>query len=142
MRFHLNLNERKVLGFLQGEEYPLTASAVADRTGLEDYEVMDAYSSLADKEIIMAEDRTAGELSALGREYNLFDDESIDELPGRVSSETEIILLYFQENPGANLYPDEIETRHGLTQEQIERAVAELEKWGYPARSRITLSGS
>jgi hypothetical protein len=137
MNLRLSLEERIVLKFLQSEEDPLPATTVADRTGLENNEVMDAFSSLAEKELFIAEDRTAGELSPLGWKYNLFGDESIDELYEKVRAETKNVLYYFLDDPDATPSSREIEVTYGLTPEQIERAIEELETWGYPARSRI-----
>jgi hypothetical protein len=137
MRLNLSLEERIVLKFLQREEYPLPATSVADETGLENYEVMDAFASLAEKELFIAEDRTAGELSPSGSNYNLFDDESIDELSENVHAETKILLHYFLDDPDATPSSREIEDADGLNPDEIERAIDELEKWGYPARSRI-----
>jgi len=137
MRLNLRLEERIVLKFLQREEYPLPATSVADETGLENYEVMDAFASLAEKELFIAIDRTAGELSASGSDYNLFDDESIDELSENVHAETKILLRYFLDDPDATPSSREIQDADGLSPDEIERAIDELEKWGYPARSRI-----
>jgi len=139
MRLNLSLEERIVLKFLQREEYPLPATSVADETGLENYEVMDVFASLAEKELFIALDRTAGELSPSGLNYNLFDDESIDELSENVQVETKILLRYFLDDSDATPSSREIEAADGLKPEEIERAIDELEKWGYPARSRIIL---
>jgi len=137
MRFALSVEERIVLKCLQEDEYPLPATSIADITGLDSHDVMDAFVSLAEKELFIAVDRTAGELSSLGRNYNLFNDESIDELPGKIKPETEILLHYFLNDPGANPSIQVLVAFDGLKPEQIENAIEELEAWGYPARSRI-----
>jgi len=137
MELTLSLEERIVLKFLQREEYPLPATTIADRTGLENNEVMDAFASLAEKELFVAVDRTAGELSPSGWNFNLFDDESIDELYEKVGAETKIVLQYFLDDPDATPSFREIEATYGLNPEEIGRAVEELETWGYPAKSRI-----
>jgi hypothetical protein len=137
MRFNLNLEERIVLKFLQGEEYPLPATTVADNTGVETYRVMEAFASLAENELFIMVDRTAGELSSLGKDYNLFDDESVDELSGKILPETEIFLQYFLDDPNATPSYKRLEVVDGLKAEEIERAIEELEALGYPARSRI-----
>lgn len=137
MSLNLNLEERIVLKFLQREEFPPLSTTVADRTGLENSEVMDAFASLAEKELFIAVDRTAGELSPLGWRYNLFDDESIDELYEKVHADTKTVLQYFLDDPDAAPSFREIEATYGLTPEQIEKAIEELESWGYPAESRI-----
>ncbi len=137
-RCNLNMDERIVLKFLQREEFPLPATTVADRTGLETSEVMEAFAALAEKDLFIAVDRTAGELSPLGLHYNLFADESIDEVFEKVQADTRIVLQYFLDDPDATPSFREIEATYGLTPEQIEKAIEELETWGYPARSRIT----
>jgi hypothetical protein len=136
MRLALSMEERIVLNCLQEEEYPLPASSIADITGLESHDVMDACVSLAEKELFIAVDRTAGELSPLGRNYNLFDDENIDELPGKIKPETEILLRHFLDDPDAKPSVQVLEMFDGLKPEEIENAIEELEAWGYPARSR------
>jgi hypothetical protein len=137
MRLNLTVEERAVLKCLKEEEYPLLATTIADKTGLENYEVMDAFASLAEKELFIAVDRTAGELSPFGRNYNLFDDEGIDELSGKIRPETEILLRHFLENPDATPSFRELEAVDGMKPEEIERAIEELETWKYPARSRV-----
>jgi hypothetical protein len=137
MTFSLSTEERIVLKCLQEQECPLPATTVADVTGLESHDVMNTLASLAEKELFIAVDRTAGELSPLGRNYNLFNDESIDELPGKVKPETEILLRYFLDDPDAKPSTRVLVAFDGLKPEQIENAIEELEAWGYPARSRI-----
>jgi len=137
MRFNLNLEERIVLKFLQREELPLLASTIAERTGLENNEVMAAFGSLAEKDLFIALDRTAGELSELGWNYNLFDDESIDELYEKVHADTKIVLQYFLDNPDTIPSFREIESTYNLRPYEIDAAIDELETWGYPAKSRI-----
>jgi hypothetical protein len=137
MRFALCVEERIVLRCLQEEVYPLPATTVADKTGLDSHDVMDALASLAEKELFIAVDRTAGELSPLGRNFNVFNDESLDELPGKIKPETEILLRYFLDDPGAKPSVRVLEMFDGMKPEEIENAIEELEAWGYPARSRI-----
>jgi hypothetical protein len=137
MRLALSMEERIVLNCLQEQECPLPATGIADITGLESHDVMDACVSLAEKELFIAVDRTAGELSPLGRNHNLFNDESIDELPGKIKPETETLLRYFLDDPGAKPSIRVLVAFDGLKPEQIENAIEELEAWGYPARSRI-----
>jgi hypothetical protein len=137
MTFALSMEERIVLKCIQEQEYPLPATGIADITGLESHDVMDALASLAEKELFIAVDRTAGELSPLGRNYNLFNDESIDELTGKIKPETEILLRYFLDDPDAKPSIRVLVAFDGLKPEQIENAIEELEAWGYPARSRI-----
>jgi hypothetical protein len=137
MRLALSMEERIVLRCLQVEIYPLPATTVADVTGLESHDVMDAFVSLAEKDLFIAVDRTAGELSFLGRAYNLFNDEKLDELSGKIMPETERLLRYFLDDPDANPSVQVLVAFDGLKPEQIENAIEELETWGYPARSRI-----
>lgn len=137
MTFALSKEERIVLRCLQEQECPLPASGIADITGLESHDVMDVFTSLAEKDLFIAVDRTAGELSPLGRAYNLFSDEKIDELSGKIKPETEILLRYFLDDPGAKPSIEVLVAFDGLKPEQIENAIEELEAWGYPARSRI-----
>lgn len=137
MIFNLGREERIVLKCLQEEEYPLQASTIADRTGLELRTVMDVIDSFADKELVFAEDLTVAELSTLGRGYSLFDDESIDGLSGDVNPLTQILLRRFLDDPDAHPSFHEIETVDGLTYQEIENVIEELENLGYPARSRI-----
>jgi|GEM_PF-861217 DNA-binding MarR family transcriptional regulator len=137
MRFNLGREERIVLKCLQEEEYPLQASTIADRTDLELRTVMGVIRSFAEKELVFAEDLTVAELSTLGRGYNLFDDESIDELSGDVKPLTQIVLRRFLEDPDAHPSFREIEAVDGLKQQEIEIVIEELENLGYPARSRI-----
>lgn len=98
---------------------------------------MDAFVSLAEKELIYAEDRTVGELSPFGESYNLFDDESVDDLSGKVKPETEVILRYFLVDPEVKPSVEVLIAFDGMKPEQIENAIEELEALGYPARSRI-----
>ena len=78
MRPRLNFEERILLKYLQEEEEAATSIDVANRTGLEHHQVREVFASLAEKDLLILEDQTAGELSDFGREYNLFDDECID----------------------------------------------------------------
>lgn len=137
MRFNLDRKERIVLKCLQEEEYPLQASTIADRTDLELRTVMDVINSFTEKELVFAEDLTVAELSTLGRGYNLFNDESIDELSGNVNPITQIVLRRFLDDPDAHPSFREIEAMDGLTYQEIESVIEELENLGYPARSRI-----
>lgn len=137
MRFNLGREERIVLKCLQEEEHPLQASTVADRTDLELRTVMGVIESFAEKELVFVEDLTVAELSSLGREYNLFDDESIDELPGKMNPRTRIVLRHFLEDLDVPPSFREIEAVDGLTYQEIETVIEELENLGYPARSRI-----
>jgi hypothetical protein len=131
----LDIVERKVLRCFQEDEYPLLASAVAERTGYENEEVMMAFSSLAEKGLLDIEDRTAGELSFMGRNYDLFDDESIDNLSLR--RETEIVLDSLKHHPENTVSRKKLETMDGLTPEEIDRAIDALEDLGYPIHSRV-----
>jgi DNA-binding MarR family transcriptional regulator len=136
MRFNLTWEERLVLTCLQEQDYPLPSTTIADATGLDHYDVLEAISFLAEKDLIITEDGTA-ELSPSGKEYNLFDDESIDELAGHLLPETEILIQHFLDDPGAAPSYEELEVVDGLKPEQIERAIEELERSGYPARTRV-----
>jgi len=137
MRFRLNFDERIVLIYMQEEEPATTSIDVANRTGLEHHQVREVFSSLAEKDLIIAEDRTAGELSESGRNYNLFDDESIDTVYDNLLPETRILLDHFIENPDATPSREVLTTVDGLKAEEIERAIDELEHLGYPAKRRV-----
>ena len=108
MRFNLTWEERLVLMCLQDREYPLPATTIADAIGLDHYDVLRAISLLAEKDLVMTEDGTA-ELSPSGEEYNLFDDESIDELAGHLLPETELLLQHFLVDPSAAPSYEELE---------------------------------
>jgi hypothetical protein len=136
MRYNLTWEERLALKCLQEQEYPLHSTNIADTTGLDNYDVLRAISSLAEKDLIITEDGTA-ELSPSGTEYNIFDDESIDGLAGHLLPETEILLQYFLDDPNAAPSYEELEIVDGLKMEQIDRAIDELERSGYPARARV-----
>ena len=137
MKFNLNREERVVLKILQGEEDPLLATVVANMTGLDNREVMDAFASLAEKELFKLEDRTAGEISEEGKGYNLFEDESLIPLSDELDIDTNIILQCLLDDPSAILSASEIETTYGLSLVKIWEAVDKLEYLGYPARPRI-----
>ncbi|HPH34260.1 MAG TPA: hypothetical protein PLU94_02100 [Methanoregulaceae archaeon] len=136
MRFLLPFEERIVLRYLQEEEASATSIDVANRTGLDHRQVREAFASLAEKDLIIAED-LAGELSLLGRNYNLFDDESIDEVYDSLPPETRMLLDYFIEDPDATPSREVLAAADGLKPQEIERAIDELEYLGYPARRRV-----
>ncbi|HNQ26237.1 MAG TPA: hypothetical protein PKG69_05890 [Methanoregulaceae archaeon] len=137
MRFRLNFEERIVLRYMQEEEPATTSIDVANRTGLAHHQVREVFSSLAEKDLIIAEDRTAGELSESGRNYNLFDDESVDTVYDNLLPETRILLDHFIENPDATPSREVLTTVDGMKAEEIERAIDELEHLGYPAKRRV-----
>lgn len=137
MKLRLPFEERIVLKYLQEEEEAATSVDVANRTGLKQHEVMEAFSSLAGKDLFIAEDRTAGEISAGGRDYNLFNDECIDSLCDGLRPETRILLAHFIEDPDATPSREVLAAADGLNPEEIERAIDELERLGYPARRRV-----
>jgi len=121
MRYNLTFNERAVLICLK-EELALPATTIADRIELEVSNIIAAIDSLAEKELVIAEDGT-GEISPSGISYNLFDDESIYELSGKVRRETEVLLRYFLEDPNATPSRQRLEVVDGLTPEEIDRAI-------------------
>ncbi len=137
MRFQLTFEERIVLRYLQEEEQAATSIDVANRTGLDHHQVREVFSSLAEKDLFIAQDRTAGELSLWGRDYNLFDDESIDIVGEGILPETRILLDYFREDPDATPSREVLAATDGLKPQEIERAIDELEYLGYPARKRV-----
>ena len=137
MRFRLTFEERIVLRYLQEEEQAATSIDVANRTGLDHHQVREVFSSLAEKDLIIAEDRTAGELSLFGRNYNLFDDESIDTLYDGLQPETRILLDHFIQDPDATPSREVLKAVDGLKAEEIESAIDELEHLGYPAGKRV-----
>jgi len=104
------------------EELALPATTIADRIELEVSNIIAAIDSLAEKELVIAEDGT-GEISPSGISYNLFDDESIYELSGKVRRETEVLLRYFLEDPNATPSRQRLEVVDGLTPEEIDRAI-------------------
>jgi hypothetical protein len=137
MRFRLNFEERIVLKYLQEEEEAATSIDVANRTGLDHHQVKEVFASLAEKDLFSAEDRTAGELSESGRDYNLFNDECIDTFYDSLQRETRILLDHFIEDPDATPSREVLTAADGLKPEEIERAIEELERLGYPARRRV-----
>jgi DNA-binding transcriptional regulator YhcF (GntR family) len=137
MGFRLNFEERIVLKYLQEEEEAATSIDVANRTGLDHHQVKEVFASLAEKDLFIAEDRTAGELSQSGRDYNVFDDECIDTFHDRLPHETKKLLDHFIEDPDANPSREVLAAAEGLKPEEIERAIEELEHLGYPARRRV-----
>jgi len=137
MKLRLNFEDRIVLKYLQEEEEAATSVDIANRTGLEQYEVMEAFSSLAEKDLFIAVDRTAGELSESGRDYNLFNDACIDTLYDGLQPETRILLDHFIEDPDATPSREVLAAADGLNPEEIETAIDELERLGYPARLRV-----
>lgn len=137
MRPRLNFEERILLKYLQEEEEAATSIDVANRTGLEHHKVREVFASLAEKDLLILEDRTAGELSDFGREYNLFDDECIDTLYDGLLPETKILLDHFIQDPDATPSREVLAATDGFKPEEIERAIDELEHLGYPARRRV-----
>jgi len=137
MRFQLTFEERIVLKYLQEEEASATSIDIANRTGLDHHQVREAFASLAEKDLFILEDRTAGELSESGRNYNLFDDESIGAAYDSLRPETRILLDHFIEDPDATPSEEVLKTVDGLKPQEIERAIDELEYLGYPARRRV-----
>ncbi len=137
MRPRLNFEERILLKYLQEEEEAATSIDVANRTGLEHHQVREVFASLAEKDLLILEDRTAGELSDFGREYNLFDDECIDTLYDGLLPETKILLDHFIQDPDATPSREVLAATDGFKPEEIERAIDELEHLGYPARRRV-----
>ena len=99
--------------------------------------VREVFASLAEKDLFMLEDRTAGELSDFGRDYNLFDDECIDALYDSLLPETKILLDHFIQDPEATPSREVLAATDGLKPEEIERAIDELEHLGYPPRRRV-----
>ena len=134
---NLTLEERKVLRYFQEKKTPLLAATIAEETGLDDNEVMDAFSSLSEKGFLILEDKTAGELSSLGMTHNLFEDESIDELSGLICPEAEIILRYFTNDPKGEVSIRALKAFDGLADEEIERGIEDLDRWGYPIKTRM-----
>jgi len=137
MRPRLNFEERILLKYLQEEEEAATSIDVANRTGLEHHQVREVFASLAEKDLLILEDQTAGELSDFGREYNLFDDECIDTLYDGLLPETKILLDHFIQDPDATPSREVLAATDGFKPEEIERAIDELEHLGYPARRRV-----
>lgn len=137
MKFNLNREERVVLKILQGEEDPLLATDVANMTGLDNREVMDAFASLAEKELFILEDRTAGEISEGGKGYNLFEDESLIVLSDELDVDTNTLLQCLLDDPSATISARETEVTYGLSLVKIWEIVDQLENLGYPARLRI-----
>jgi len=137
MRFRLTFEERIVLKYLQEEEEAATSLDVANRTGLDHHTVREVFASLAEKDLFIAQDRTAGEISASGRDYNVFDDESIDTLHDGLLPETRILLDHFREDPDATPSREVLMAADGFKPPEIERAIDELEHLGYPARRRV-----
>ena len=137
MRPRLNFEERILLKYLQEEEEAATSIDVANRTGLEHHQVREVFASLAEKDLLILEDQTAGELSDFGREYNLFDDECIDTLYDGLLPETKILLDHFIQDPDATPSREVLAATDGFNPEEIERAIDELEHLGYPARRRV-----
>ena len=137
MKLRLHFEERIVLKCLQEGDGAATSIDIANRTGLEQYEVMEVFSSLAEKDLFIAVDRTAGEISAWGRDYNLFNDPCIDTLYDDLQPETRLLLDHFIEDPDATPSREVLAAADGLNPEEIERATDELERLGYPARRRV-----
>ncbi|MBP1927724.1 DNA-binding MarR family transcriptional regulator [Methanolinea mesophila] len=134
MIYTLNPDERKVLRFFQEEDLPFLAEKVAYEIGYDERDVVRIFKSLAEKDLLITEDMT-GELSPYGRDYDLFQDESLRELS--IRRETEIVLDALENSPEGTVSRTLLESVDGLTPAEIDAAIDELDGLGYPIRSRV-----
>ncbi len=135
MIYNLNPDERKVLRLFQEMDEPLLAGQVADEIGSDERDVARVFESLAEKQLISIIDRTAGELTPLGRDYDLFQDMGIRELT--LQRGTEIVLDALVDSSDGTVSRTILESAEGLTPAEIDAAVDELDELGYPIRSRV-----
>jgi hypothetical protein len=135
MIYNLNLEERNVLRFFQKVAEPLLASQVADELGYDERDVMRILESIRQMDLVILEDRTAGELSPSGRDYDLLQDMSLQELT--LKRETEIVIEALENSPDGTVSRVLLETVDGLTPAEIDAAIDELDELGYPIRARV-----
>lgn len=136
MRFDLSQPERRVLLCLQEESAELLDSQIASILNLDTRDVLETMKLLADKELIHFDDG-AGWLSALGTEYNLLNDESLDAVVDQVGPVMQSILQRFLTDPECLLSYKELELEDDLASWQIDEAIEECQLLGYPVKSRI-----
>lgn len=135
MRPDLTTAERKVMRCFQDEGYPLLGSTVSSKTGFGEGKIMQTFASLAEKGLLDIVDRTAGELSPAGRTYDLFDGCMTDDLP--IRRETEIVLASLKSDPQKRVSRKRLEAVDGLTPEEIQFAIDELDTLGFPIQGRV-----
>jgi hypothetical protein len=117
--------------------YTIEASRLCRHLHEDHPEVFRGMNELASADFILLETAETAELTSAGAAYDLLSDYSLDAEVEYMTETMRGILSYFTERGAKEVSLDRITLELGITDGEVDDALGEFEKLGYPVRKRI-----